>query len=363
MRVPFDAAALVLCALFALPPAARAAEASQPDAPGASQPGSPEAGVSLAVASPASPPSATPSSDAGSSSPALPPAGVQKPGTLPAIRFPDLTKCSPARIAKVQGVLLTLAPSSGASSSAPSPASGVQQSQGEVVALIGVEAPKPLDPNTPPAERFLHNLVAGEQVWIQDHELGRRTDDLKHRLVYIFRVPDGLLVNAEVVRQGYAREQADSPYQFQEAMRAYEGQAKHARKGLWTEPTAKAGDPRSTDPKATPGKPATPVGVKPAIDTPGTDPANPTPPPADKDTLPGVPTGTTPVVAPGDNPAAPPAPTTPAPRTGVVYASKSGTKYHKQDCRFLGKTREPISLEEAKKRNLGPCGDCKPDKP
>ena len=43
----------------------------------------------------------------------------------------------------------------------------------------------------------------------------------------------------------------------------------------------------------------------------------------------------------------------------VVYATKRGKKYHKEDCPFL-KNRETITLseKEAKEKGLRPCGRC-----
>jgi len=43
----------------------------------------------------------------------------------------------------------------------------------------------------------------------------------------------------------------------------------------------------------------------------------------------------------------------------TVYVTKTGTKYHRADCRHLSKSKIPISLEDAKKR-YSPCKDCKP---
>ena len=44
----------------------------------------------------------------------------------------------------------------------------------------------------------------------------------------------------------------------------------------------------------------------------------------------------------------------------TVYITKSGRKYHRSSCRYLGKSRIPISLEDAKLRGYSPCSVCKP---
>jgi hypothetical protein len=43
----------------------------------------------------------------------------------------------------------------------------------------------------------------------------------------------------------------------------------------------------------------------------------------------------------------------------TVYITRTGEKYHLGHCRYLSKSKIPISLEEAKGR-YGPCSDCKP---
>jgi len=42
----------------------------------------------------------------------------------------------------------------------------------------------------------------------------------------------------------------------------------------------------------------------------------------------------------------------------TVYITKSGSKYHKDGCRYLSKSKIPISLSEALKRNYTPCSAC-----
>jgi len=53
----------------------------------------------------------------------------------------------------------------------------------------------------------------------------------------------------------------------------------------------------------------------------------------------------------------------PAPTTdtqGVtVYITRTGSKYHRNGCRYLGQSKIPISLKDAKK-HYGPCSVCKP---
>ena len=48
------------------------------------------------------------------------------------------------------------------------------------------------------------------------------------------------------------------------------------------------------------------------------------------------------------------------PSNGNIYRTNKGKKYHKGNCRYLSKSKIPISLTEAQERGLGPCGVCKP---
>jgi len=44
----------------------------------------------------------------------------------------------------------------------------------------------------------------------------------------------------------------------------------------------------------------------------------------------------------------------------TVYASKTGAKYHREDCKILRQTGTPLSLEDAVLKGLGPCRICNP---
>ncbi len=251
----------------------------------------------------------------------------------PKLTLPDFSKFTAHKVLKADGLTITISTGSGT----------------ETVALMGIEPPKAADPATPQAERFLTNLLVGESVYLVDHEAGRRQDEKKRRAVYVHRAPDGMLVNAELIRQGYAREQAEVPYQYQNAMRAYEGLARAAKKGLWMDP-----------PATKPSKPSEPkpADAKPGDPTKDGKPTEPTP--ADQDAKPGVPTEMAPI-SQIDPPVTSDKKSDKSPRTGVtVYASKSGTKYHTASCRYLGKTKDPVTIDEAKKKGLSPCSECKP---
>lgn len=55
------------------------------------------------------------------------------------------------------------------------------------------------------------------------------------------------------------------------------------------------------------------------------------------------------------------APTTePVPENYGVFKTNTGTKYHKEGCRYLKQSKIPISKEEAISQNLEPCSVCKP---
>jgi micrococcal nuclease len=79
----------------------------------------------------------------------------------------------------------------------------------ERVRYIGIDTPESVRPGAPVqcfakrASAFNARLVAGERVrLVSDAE---RRDRHGRLLAYVYRVRDGLFVNAELVRRGYAR--------------------------------------------------------------------------------------------------------------------------------------------------------------
>jgi len=118
--------------------------------------------------------------------------------------------------------------------------------------------------------------------------------------VYLYRAPDGLFVNLELVRQGYARGMR-SRFEHRRLFRYYEDIARRAEKGIWNS-----------------SRPEPPV-------------AEPSDRPADEYAGPDT----------------------------IVYVTRTGKKYHRADCPHLRFSRKPMRLGEAVKR-YGPCGRCHP---
>lgn len=167
--------------------------------------------------------------------------------------------------------------------------------QSVTVRLIGVDTPETMHPQKPAeafgkeASAFARNLLLGESVYLLPDE--KREEDRHGRLLaYLYRAPDGLFVNLEIVRQGYGRTLTRIPFQHMALFQHYERQAQEAEKGLWGQP---AEEP--------------------------------------------------------DNPAG----------AGMVYGTRTGKKYHREGCRWLSKSKIPLSLTEAKKR-YSPCFICEP---
>lgn len=238
--------------------------------------------------------------------------GLTQPAVLapaqPKITQPDLSKATPQRVVKVVDTNIVVVSEGG---------------KDVFLRLIGVGTPEKSDPRkaldglAAQAAEFAANLLKGESVYILESEHPGKADPYGRKLAYVYRAPDGLFVNAEIVRQGYAPALSDHPFKFMEQFREYEKNAREAKKGLWSDKTT---------------TPATPAIV-------------PTPTPA-----------------PQPNP--PKALERQEPKPEVkqvtVYGTRTGSKYHSAGCRYLSKSSVPMNLEDAKRRGLGPCSRCHP---
>ncbi len=83
------------------------------------------------------------------------------------------------------------------------------------------------------ADAFLRNILTGEFVYlVQDAGLNEKDED-GARVAYLYRAPDQLFVNQELVRQGYAVTAEGYDFQHKEAFLVYQHRAQADEKGLW----------------------------------------------------------------------------------------------------------------------------------
>lgn len=80
---------------------------------------------------------------------------------------------------------------------------------------------------------FFRNLLSGEFVHVKADSTLAETDEDGKKVGYLYRVPDGLFVNLELVRQGYALAARGYSFEHQELFRFYEGKAVADGKGIW----------------------------------------------------------------------------------------------------------------------------------
>jgi endonuclease YncB( thermonuclease family) len=168
--------------------------------------------------------------------------------------------------------------------------------------------------------RWLGDLLIGEEAWVAVAEDGPERDAQGRLLGFLFRAPDGLFVNLEVVRQGRARVDAQARFAQKDLLLAYQARAQAAGKGLWAVSATATAE----------------SGKSPVSD---------------------IATGAVPIA--GTRRATASAASLVAPGGTIVFVTANGTKYHRAGCRFLGKNAIAMSLSEARKR-YQPCRACKP---
>lgn len=109
----------------------------------------------------------------------------------------------------------------------------------EKVRYIGVDTPETHHPTKPvqcygvKASDFNARLVGGERVrLVRDVE---ERDRFGRLLAYVYRVRDGLFVNAELARLGYARTLAIAPdVRYARRFATLAQEARDAGRGLWS---------------------------------------------------------------------------------------------------------------------------------
>lgn len=105
------------------------------------------------------------------------------------------------------------------------------------VRMIGVDCPESVHPKKPverlgkEASAFTRGLLEGESVTLEYD--WQRQDRYGRTLAYVFRERDGLLVNLEIIRQGFGFYYGRFPFARMEEFRAAEREAREAGRGLW----------------------------------------------------------------------------------------------------------------------------------
>lgn len=169
------------------------------------------------------------------------------------------------------------------------------------VRLIGVDTPEPSELYGNEALRFTTDLLKGENVYTEQ-EPGNTVDRYGRTLLYLYRVPDGLFVNLEIIRQGYGHAYTVYPFQYLELFKYYEKRAQELGKGLRSpaERDASIVQLEKEDEGQIPGDDVT------------------------------------------------------------VHITRTGRKYHRPSCRHLSRSKIQITLKEARERGYTPCKVCKP---
>lgn len=112
----------------------------------------------------------------------------------------------------------------------------IELAGGERVRLIGVDTPESVDPRRPverfgkEASEFTRRLAEGKSVRLEYDEETR--DQYGRTLAYIY-LPDGTLLNAEIIRQGYGYAYTRFAYRRAEEFVRLEREAREHGRGLW----------------------------------------------------------------------------------------------------------------------------------
>jgi endonuclease YncB( thermonuclease family) len=173
---------------------------------------------------------------------------------------------------------------------------------------------------------FTKNLLRGETVCIIKDPNQNEPNNAEIMFGYVYRAPDGLFVNAEIIRQGYGRADKAATFKYASEFQQLEKFARERCKGIWdtslTEQSTNQAQQKDTSPPCPTKQQAATIS------------ATPTPTP-------------TPKISPNTDV-----------EKDIVYVTKTGKKYHHSGCSFLSKSSAPIKIEDAKARGYTPCSKC-----
>lgn len=119
--------------------------------------------------------------------------------------------------------------------------------QDETLRFIGVDTPETHDPRKAvqcfglAAAEFTKNLIGNNRVRLEADPLNTNRDRYDRLLRYIY-LPDGRLVNAEIIKNGYGFAYLGFPFTKSEEFASYEKNAREQNIGLWSNCDPKLND-------------------------------------------------------------------------------------------------------------------------
>lgn len=108
----------------------------------------------------------------------------------------------------------------------------------QTVRFIGVDTPETVHPERPvepfglEASDFTERKLEGQRVHLE-FEPANQHDPYDRLLAYVF-LAEGTLFNAELIKQGYARIIAPSPFRYYKEFKDYEQEARKTGLGIWS---------------------------------------------------------------------------------------------------------------------------------
>jgi micrococcal nuclease len=107
------------------------------------------------------------------------------------------------------------------------------------VRLKGIDAPESVKPNTPvqpggkEAAAYLLSLIGKRQVWVEYEGGAPEYDQYGRLLAYLYRSPDGMFVNAEMVRSGWAQVYRKFRFRHKRYFYSLQDEARCRGLGIW----------------------------------------------------------------------------------------------------------------------------------
>lgn len=108
----------------------------------------------------------------------------------------------------------------------------------ETVRMIGVDTPETHHPDLPvqcygpAAAAYTKNLIGDRQVRLEADPTNQNRDRYNRLLRYVY-LPDGKLVQAEIIKNGYGFAYTSFPFTKKQAFVELEKEAQASSKGLW----------------------------------------------------------------------------------------------------------------------------------